>query len=131
MSTIDLRHDDVQRRVADVVPVPVLDEARTVPTTASGRDELERLRVTPARHPGRWVATAAVAVLLAMVVSSLVSNEKWGWDVVSQYLTWPSVLEGLWGTIRLTAVAAVVGFGLGTVLALMRLSRSPLLQSVA
>jgi len=131
VSTIDLRHDDVQRRVADVVPVPVLDEARTVPTTVTGRDELERLRVTPARHPARWVATAAVAVLLAMVVSSLVSNEKWGWDVVSQYLTWPSVIEGLWGTIRLTAVAAVVGFGLGTVLALMRLSRSPLLQSVA
>ncbi|MFC4615124.1 amino acid ABC transporter permease [Cellulomonas algicola] len=132
MSTIDLRHDDVQRRVADVVPVPVaVPDGARVPAGTSARDELERLRVRPARHPGRWVATAAVAVLLAMVVSSLLSNDKWGWDVVGQYLTWPSVLEGLWGTVRLTAVAAVVGFGLGTVLALMRLSRSPLLQSVA
>lgn len=137
MSTIDLRHDDVHRRVADLVPVPVADVARTpadparTGTAVSGRDELERLRVVPSRHPARWVATAAVAVLLAMVASSLATNEKWGWDVVTQYLTWPSVLEGLWGTIRLTAVAAVVGFGLGTVLALMRLSRSPLLQSVA
>ena len=66
-----------------------------------------------------------------MVVSSLVTNDRWEWAVVAQYLTWPSVLSGLWGTLRLTFVAAVIGFGLGTVLALMRLSRSPLLRSVA
>jgi polar amino acid transport system permease protein len=88
-------------------------------------------RVYGARHPARWVATAIVAVLLAMVVSSLLTNSKWEWGVVWQYLTWPSVLDGLWGTLRLTAAAAVLGFGLGTVLALMRLSKSPLLRSVA
>lgn len=95
------------------------------------RAELESLRVVGARHPWRWVATAAVAVLLAMVVSSLVTNQRWEWSVVFQYLTWPSILSGLWGTLRLTLVAAVIGFGLGTVLALMRLSRSPLLRAVS
>lgn len=112
MSTAFLKKDDVLPDVSDVV---VHDEPR----------------VYGARHPARWVATAIVAVLLAMVVSSLLTNPKWEWGVVWQYLTWPSVLDGLWGTIRLTAAAAVVGFGLGTVLALMRLSRSPLLRSVA
>ena len=48
---------------------------------------LESLRIVPARHPGRWVATAGVAVLLAMVVSSLVTNDRWEWGVVAQYLT--------------------------------------------
>ena len=86
---------------------------------------------SPSRHPGRWLATAVVAVLLAMVVSSLVTNDRWQWSVVTQYLTWPSVLSGLWGTLRLTFAAAVIGFALGTVLALMRLSRSPLLRGVA
>ena len=95
------------------------------------RPEDEEPRVYAARHPARWVATAFVAVLLAMVVSSLLTNPRWEWDIVAQYLTWPSVLSGLWGTLRLTAAAAVVGFGLGTVLALMRLSRSPLLRSVS
>lgn len=95
------------------------------------RAELESLRVVGARHPWRYVATAAVAVLLAMVVSSLVTNQRWEWSVVFQYLTWPSILSGLWGTLRLTLVAAVIGFGLGTVLALMRLSRSPLLRAVS
>lgn len=89
------------------------------------------LPVVSARHPARWVATAVVAVLVAMVISSLVTNQRWEWHIVAQYLTWPSVLSGLWGTIRLTIAAAVIGFGLGTVLALMRLSRSPLLQSVS
>ncbi|WP_158375947.1 amino acid ABC transporter permease [Cellulosimicrobium cellulans] len=107
------------------------------PGAAPGAPDVDRpevladLPVLPARHPGRWVATAGVAVLLAMVLSSLLTNPQWEWDVVAQYLTWPSVLEGVWATVRLTAVAAVIGFGLGTVLALMRLSRSPLLQSVS
>lgn len=105
------------------------DRAGSAASTA--RSELESLRIVPARHPGRWLAVAVVALLLSMVVSSLLTNARWEWSVVFQYLTWPSVLSGLWGTVRLTAVAAVIGFGLGTVLALMRLSRSPLLQSVS
>lgn len=119
MSTVsvphDLHHDE---------PRPLVDARPARPTT-------DEPRVVGARHPGRWVATAVVAVLLAMVLNSLVTNPRWEWDVVWQYLTWPSVLEGLWGTLRLTAAAAVIGFGLGTVLALMRLSRSPLLRGVS
>lgn len=109
-------------------PTPA-DRAGSAASTA--RSELESLRIVPARHPGRWLAVAVVALLLSMVVSSLLTNARWEWSVVFQYLTWPSVINGLWGTVRLTAVAAVIGFGLGTVLALMRLSRSPLLQSVS
>ncbi|MBB2921451.1 amino acid ABC transporter permease [Cellulomonas cellasea] len=124
-------HPDGPAQAGDAAPptggAPVGPAAAAAPGATSFAD----LRVVPARHPARWVATAVVAVLVAMVVSSLVTNEHWEWDVVAQYLTWPSVLGGLWGTVRLTAAAAVVGFGLGTVLALMRLSRSPLLQSVA
>lgn len=122
MSTVVVRQDEPRSAVADAS----VDARADAPTAA-----LADLRVVPARHPGRWVATAAVALLLAMVLNSLVTNDRWQWSVVAQYLTWPSVLEGLWGTLRLTAVAAVIGFGLGTVLALMRLSRSPLLRAVS
>lgn len=110
---------------------PTAAAPAAAPAAATRRSDLESLRVLPARHPGRWLATAVVAVLLAMVVHSLATNPHWDWAVVGKYLTWPSILEGVWGTVRLTAAAALVGFGLGTVLALMRLSRSPLLQSVA
>jgi len=123
MSTVSLRPGDARRS----------PPAGTPPggTAVADATRLEDLRIVPARHPGRWFATAGVAVLLAMVVSSLVTNDRWQWDVVATYLTWPSVVEGAWATVRLTAVASVVGFALGTVLALMRLSRSPLLQSVS
>ncbi len=122
MSTVQLAQDE--SRV--LVPPPV----RPV-VTAADEPPLEELRIVGARHPGRWLATGVVLLLLSMVVSSLVTNERWEWDLVAQYLTWPSVIDGAWGTIRLTAVASVVGFTLGTVLALMRLSRSPLLQAVS
>lgn len=140
MSTLSLPQDESRQLAPPPGSLPdppgvtvTTDRSRadgpTTPDEAAPR--WEDLKVVPARHPGRWVATAFVAVLLAMVVSSLVTNPRWEWSVVAQYLTWPSVLGGLWGTIRLTAVAAVIGFGLGTVLALMRLSRSPLLQAVS
>lgn len=93
--------------------------------------DIENLKVIPKRSYRTWVATAIVAVLVTMVLHSLATNPKWEWHVVSQYLTWPSVLTGLRGTLLLTVVSAVIGFGLGTILALMRLSKSSLLQSVS
>jgi polar amino acid transport system permease protein len=42
-----------------------------------------------------------------------------------------TIVEAVWVTLQLTAYATVLGFLLGTVLAFMRLSRSPLLQTVA
>lgn len=110
-------------------PPPGLPPGGSATPSAGPADE--DLRVVAARHPGRWLATAVVAVLLAMVISSLVTNDRWEWDVVARYLTWPSILEGAWATVRLTVTASIVGFALGTVLALMRLSRSPLLQAVS
>ena len=126
MSTVSL-HQDESRLLA---PPPALPDGDR-PGSGSSSSSPADLRIMPARHPGRWVATAVVAVLLAMVVSSLLTNDRWQWSVVAQYLTWPSVVDGVWGTLRLTLAAAVLGFGLGTVLALMRLSRSPLLRGVA
>ncbi|MGK5113750.1 MULTISPECIES: amino acid ABC transporter permease [unclassified Geodermatophilus] len=110
-----------------VVPRPAADTAAPPPTGTP----YDQLRVVPARHPGRWVSTAVVAVLLAMVVNSLVTNPRWEWDVVAAYLTEESIVRGVWTTVQLTLVTAVLGFALGTVLALMRLSRSPLLQAVS
>ena len=58
------------------------------------------------------------AVLLAMVANSLITNPRWEWGVVWAYLGEVSIVEGVWMTIKLTLITAVLGFALGTVLAL-------------
>ena len=65
----------------------------TAPPAPSGTP-YDQLRVVPARHPGRWVATAVVAVLLAMVLNSLITNPRWEWDVVAAYLSERSIVRG-------------------------------------
>lgn len=95
-----------------------------------GRDETT-LKVVPARHPARWAATAVALVLLAMAANALITNPAWDWHFVGQYLFYETILRAVGVTLRLTVLGIVLGFLLGTVIALMRLSASPLLQAVA
>ncbi|MFB9880316.1 amino acid ABC transporter permease [Planobispora siamensis] len=87
--------------------------------------------VVTARHPLRWVAVAGVLVLLAMAASALITNPAWEWEIVGQYLFAPSVVRSVVITLELTVMGIVLGFALGTLLALMRLSPNRLLSSVA
>jgi polar amino acid transport system permease protein len=77
------------------------------------------------------VGTAAVAVLLAMAINALVTNPAWDWPTVGQFLFAPSILRSVVLTLQLTVLGIVVGFALGTVLAVMRMSPNPLLRSVS
>ncbi|WNO76675.1 amino acid ABC transporter permease [Streptomyces sp. AM8-1-1] len=89
------------------------------------------LKVVSARHYARWAAAAAVTVLIAQFVHGLVTNPVWEWGVFSDYVLSETIVQAVLVTLQLTAYATVLGFVLGTVLAFMRLSRSPVLQTVA
>ena len=88
-------------------------------------------KVVPAKHPWRWVGTVVVALAVAAILWSLITNPRWEWDVVAQWFTAESVIRGLGETLKLTVSAGALGFILGFILALMRLSASPLLVSVS
>ncbi|MET8111008.1 amino acid ABC transporter permease [Streptomyces prasinus] len=94
-------------------------------------DDPASLTVVPARHPARWAAAVAVIVLVAQFVHGLATNPVWEWGVFGDYILSDTIVEAVWVTLQLTAYATVLGFLLGTVLAFMRLSRSPVLQTVA
>lgn len=81
------------------------------------------------RHYARWIFAALVVFVVAQFVWTLFTNDKYGWDVFAQYFFSPGILTGLGLTLMLTAVAGSVGFILGTLLALARLSKSPILNS--
>ncbi|QNP62568.1 amino acid ABC transporter permease [Streptomyces genisteinicus] len=103
--------------------LPVSPPART--------DDPSPPRIVPARRTGQWLAAAVVLLLLAVVAASVVRNDAFMWPVVGEYFTSASVLRGLGLTLWLTAVVMVLGFALGTLLAVMRLSANPVLAHVS
>jgi polar amino acid transport system permease protein len=93
--------------------------------------DLLAAKVVPRRRPGQWVAAAAVLVLFAMVVNTLVTNPRFQWGVVAAYFGEASILRGLLLTVWLTAAVMVCGYVLGIVLAVMRLSSNPVLRTIS
>src|SRR3954449_6515917 len=91
----------------------------------------EAIKAVPVRHPGRWVAAAIVAVAAIALARSMATNPRFEWDVVGQYLTSSSILDGLRVTIELTVIAMVIGIVLGVILAVMRLSPNPLVAGAS
>ncbi|GAA3844786.1 amino acid ABC transporter permease [Saccharothrix violaceirubra] len=88
-------------------------------------------KIVPLRRPWRWASAALVSVAVLLLLWSVVTNDQFQWDVVAAYFTTEAVLRGLWLTLWLTAVTMVLGFAIGGVLAVMRLSGNPVLSSVA
>jgi polar amino acid transport system permease protein len=105
-------------------------DAPTTPAAAPRRPETV-LHARPRRTARVVRLTASVVVLFvaALVVDAVVTNQNFQWGVVGQYLTNSIVLSGFVRTIWLTAAAMAIGIVLGIVLALMRLSKSPLLSA--
>lgn len=98
------------------------------------------MTTVPLRHPWRWVASAVILVLTAMLVNTLlfshverggVREGRFQWQVVGHYLFARPVLRGAVITLELTVIAMVVGIVLGTLLAVMRLSASRLISTSA
>lgn len=100
-----------------------------IPSTASSAGP--PLRVVPTRRAGQWTASAVVLVLLGLGLLSVVRNKAFQWDVVAEYFTSASVLRGLGLTLWLTALVMALGFVLGTLLAVFRLSANPVLRAVS
>jgi polar amino acid transport system permease protein len=107
--------------------------------TQPERARPEAIRAVPVRHPARWVTIAVVAVIVAMFLHLLITNDRFQWSkIFSSYqpgkrgimFTGP-VLEGLRGTILLTITSMAIGIVLGVVLAIMRRSPNRILSSVA
>ncbi len=95
------------------------------------QQDYSRLRIVPARHPGRLAGSVFAAVVIAAVLYSTFTNPRWGWDVFAEWFFAAPVLTGLGRTLLLTLLATVSGSILGTALALARVSKSPLLSGLS
>ena len=91
----------------------------------------EAVKAVPVRHPGRWVAMVVIAVLVAMFVHMLATNDAFQWGFMFDNMFRPPVLEGVRTALVVTILAMVIGVALGAVIAVMRLSPNPILSTAA
>jgi polar amino acid transport system permease protein len=97
--------------------------------TRAGRPD--DIKAVPVRRPGRWIAAAIVLIVAVAIVRSVVSNPRFQWHLVGQYLFDSRILHGVLVTIELTAIAMAIGIALGIALAVMRLSPNPLVSGAS
>jgi polar amino acid transport system permease protein len=62
----------------------------------------EEIRAVPVRHWGRWIAAVVVALLVAALIKSVVTNPRFEWDVVGGYLFDSTIFDGIKVTLELT-----------------------------
>ena len=93
----------------------------TGPEETEGSVEQVPMKVVPVRHPGRWVSTAVILVLAAMLFNSLVFSKvvrgtqtegRFQWGEVGKYLFATPVLQGIGVTLELTVIAMAILSGI-------------------
>ncbi|MEW1828835.1 amino acid ABC transporter permease [Streptomyces sp. NPDC088196] len=101
------------------------------PSADAPSKTLTAQRVQPLRRPGRWIITLVVLVVVAQFVHGVATNSFYQWDRFGYWFLRPTILDGLVITLQVAALSAVLGLAGGILLALARLSKSPVLRAVS
>ena len=101
------------------------------PTTPVRRPDIHSAKPVDVFHPSWWIGGALLLGLAVLFVRLLVTNENLQWSVVWHYLFSPEILAGLGRTLMLTFLSMVFGLIIGTVVAVMRLSRNPVFRATS
>lgn len=72
-----------------------------------------------------------IAVLFAMGVHTTTTNPKFNWPIERQYIFSGQILHGVSVTLQLTIASMAIGVTLGVLLAVMRLSKNPVVSGAA
>ncbi|BDT95460.1 ABC transporter permease [Nocardia sputorum] len=101
------------------------------PGGADSTREPEPIKAVPLRRPGRWIAAAVILILVALFVYGAATNPAYRWDTYGKYLFDTRIMAGAVVTLELTVCAMAIAVGLGTMLAVMRLSPNPVLRATS
>jgi polar amino acid transport system permease protein len=97
---------------------------------AGGFPDISRMPVARELHWRRWLAAAAILVVLAAIARAFAGGQI-EWSYVGRFLAAKVILDGILNTMVMAVLATALGIVLGVVVAIMRLSPNPVLQSVA
>ncbi len=100
-------------------------------TTDVDRSTDDDVVAIPLRHPWRWIAAAAVIVVLGLLLNSLWNNENIQKQYIWQFIFDPRIVKGVWITLAVTLISMVIATILAIILAIMRMSSNPVLRGVS
>ncbi|CAB4773479.1 unannotated protein [freshwater metagenome] len=101
------------------------------PISPAPHSEATILNAVPIRHYGRWIATLFLLLVAMVMAKSLITNPRFRWGIVGDYIISAPILGGLRLTFMLTVVAQLLGIFIGIILAIMRLSSNRVLARAA
>ncbi len=101
-----------------------------VAVVADGFSDLAGLPVARRLHWGRWLAVAAILVVLGLIARAFAAGQI-EWPYVARFLTVPVIVNGIVNTMVMAVLAMALGIALGVLIAIMRLSPNPVLRTVA
>ncbi|MEW1722251.1 amino acid ABC transporter permease [Streptomyces sp. NPDC093109] len=90
----------------------------------------EAIRAVPVRHYGRYVSAVIVIGLFVAIVYAF-SQGKINWGAIPEYFFDDRILRGVGQTMLLTLLSMLIGVVGGIVLAVMRLSKNPVVSSIS
>jgi polar amino acid transport system permease protein len=91
----------------------------------------QELRIVRSRHPVQIAIGAVVLIFLVSFLFRIADNENMQWPVIGHYLFDSHVLSGVRVTLVVTIVCQVLAIIIGTVIAIMRLSKSRIFVTIA
>ncbi|MET0452933.1 MAG: amino acid ABC transporter permease [Mycobacterium sp.] len=103
----------------------------TSTTAAPVESTMVPIKARAQPRPGRWVGGIVLVAIVALLVRSLWTNPRLEKGVILDYLFRELTLRGLWVTLWLTVLAMAIGIIGGTMLAVMGLSRNPVLVGLS
>jgi polar amino acid transport system permease protein len=87
--------------------------------------------VVPLKHPVRLVFGILLLIFALGAAWDVATNQRFHWNVVVDYIFAPQILRGAGLTLVLTVVSMTVGIAFGTILAVMRLSANPVVNTAS
>jgi polar amino acid transport system permease protein len=106
-------------------------DSTSSPSGLAGAAGGKPIDAAPVRHYGQWVVAAVLVVIIAALAKSIWTNPNIDHPTVSHFLTFGAIMDGLVTTIELTAVSAIIGWLIGVLVAVCRLSSNPILRALS
>jgi polar amino acid transport system permease protein len=102
-----------------------------VSTVTTPQHELLSLKRLKRRQPGLIALNVFVIVVLAALLTSVTTNARFEWGTVATYFFEFRILNGIGITLFMTFTVMVIAIGLGTVVAILRMSSARVVSGVA